>query len=111
MTACALPEWPDGKIEPSNTVGAALGFTSNKFDGWLWKTGNQIVISMLISKQEGKGHLSALFTEIERRGLTIAVPTPFARMRAILKRKGFKPHMEIDADFGEPVELWTKGKK
>ena len=107
MSACALPEWPDGKIDLDSAIGNALGFTSAKFDGWLWKTDDQITISFIESIQAGKGNLSKLFDAIEAIGFKVAVPTPMHDMREILIRKGFMPHIEMDAELG-PVELWTK---
>ena len=97
---------PDGQIKPDSEMGKALGFTSDKFDGWLWKTGDRVMISMIVSRHEGKGHLSALFKAIEERGFQVAVPSPFARMQSILKRKGFAMHLE-DSDLGQ-CEVWTK---
>lgn len=98
---------PDGQIDPDSAVGKELGFTSDKFEGWLWKTGDQVMISMIISLKEGHGNLSALFKAIEEHGYSIAVPTPFARMKAILKRKGFHPYREMDAELG-PCEVWRR---
>ena len=97
---------PDGQIEPDSDVGKALGFTSDKFEGWLWKTGDRVLISMIVSLQEGKGHLRSLFDAIEARGLKVAVPTPFARMKKICKLRGYKMHVEHDPEMG-PCEVWA----
>ena len=98
---------PDGQIEPDSSVGKALGFTSDKFDGWLWKTGDRVMISMIVSLQEGKGNLRALFDAIEAQGLKVAVPTPFARMKAICKLRGYTMHIEHDHAM-EPCEVWQR---
>jgi hypothetical protein len=96
----------DGKIEPGDALGEALGFTRDRFDGWLWKEGDRILISMIISRQPGRGHLSELLEAIEMRGLRAAVPTPFAAMQAIITAKGYEPHYET-GDYGM-VEVWEK---
>ena len=98
---------PDGQIDPDSEVGKLIGFTSDKFEGWLWKSGDRVMISMIISLQPNKGNLSALFKAIEAQGLRVAVPTPFHVMRIILKRKGFKPHIEDAGELG-PCEVWEK---
>lgn len=97
---------PDGMIAPDSTAGKQFGFTSDKFEGWLWKTGDRVMISMIVSLQKGKGNLSVLFDSIEGAGFKVAVPTPFADMASILERKGFVPHVEYDDDV--PVEVWSK---
>jgi hypothetical protein len=102
----------DGMIELDSDFGKEIGFTSDKFTGgfmggsYLWRNGDRIIISFIESKNEGKGDLSRLFNSIEALGLRVAVPTPMLRMRAILKRKGFKPHGEY-SEMGT-VEMWEK---
>jgi len=85
-----------------------LGFTSDKFEGYLWKSGNYIVISFIISLQEGQGNLSNLFKTIESKGFGIKVPTPFARMKSILMEKEFKKTEEWFEEAECPVEIWVK---
>ena len=97
----------DGIIEVGSEQANALGFTPALFDGWLWKTGDRIMVSMVMSKQEGQGNLSKLFANIEASGHKVAVPTPLGKMGAILQRKGFVPHVEHDHDMGE-VEVWMR---
>ena len=87
-----------------------LGFTSDKFSGWLGKQDNYIYISFIESLQPGQGHLSELFENILKLGYGIKVPTPFAHMKAILKKKGFKQISEPfapEADIMDPCEVWT----
>jgi hypothetical protein len=85
-----------------------LGFTSDKFDGYLWKKGNDILVSFIISKDEGKGNVRFLFDSILKSGHTVKVPTPFARMRMICERLGFRQEFEHDPMYGEDVELLVK---
>jgi hypothetical protein len=100
----------DGIIQVDTDRGKQIGFTSDKFepDSYLWKDGERILISIIFSKEEGKGNLSALFAAIEDLGLRVAVPTPFAHMQAILEHKGFVSHME-DSELGA-CEVWEKAK-
>jgi len=97
----------DGIINIDTDRGKEFGFTSDKYSGWLWKTGNYIIISFI----ESRGYLLNLFNSILRKGYGIKVPTPFARMQKILELKDFKQTFEYSKDFGE-VEIWVKeGKK
>lgn len=66
-----------------------IGFTSDKFDGYLWKGDHHITISVITSRHPGQGNLSRLFDAIQAKGLGIRVPNPFPRMEAICKKKGF----------------------
>ena len=67
-----------------------FGFTSGKFGGYLWKSGNEIWISFIVSYDQGKGNLRMLFDKIIKSGYRIVVPTPFARMEMICKKYGMK---------------------
>ena len=98
---------PDGMIEPDSVAGKAFGFTADKFEGWLWKTGDRVMISMIVSLKEGRGNLRALFDTIEGLGFKVAVPTPFARMKKILQKRGFEMHIEHDSVMGS-CEVWQK---
>lgn len=97
----------DGIINLDSKNGNKLGFTSDNFDGYLWKQGDDIWISVIISKNSGKGNLSRLFKAILHKGYNIKVPTPFSKMEAILRNHGFEFTKEVDAKFGE-VEVWVK---
>lgn len=101
----------DGIVQIDSEFGKQIGFTSDNFssDSYLWKDGERVMVSLISSKVEGKGNLSALFNNIEALGLSIAVPTPFARMQAILERKGFVMHIE-DTEMGA-CEVWAKPNK
>lgn len=94
-------------IKPGSNVGEQLGFTPSLFDGWLWKDGDRIMVSMIVSKREGQGNLSRLFESIEAHGLHVAVPSPLGHMEEILRHKDFVPHVEHDEAFGN-VEVWMR---
>lgn len=98
----------DGIIELNSELGIDLGFTSDRFDGWLWKKGDYIYISFIESKHRGEGNLSELFENILARGWGIKVPTPMGVMPSILRKKGFKPTSEYHEKAGEDCEVWVK---
>lgn len=98
----------DGIIELDTDRGKTLGFTSDKFDGYLWKTGNYIIISNIESLNQGQGNLSKLFSSIQKIDMGIKVPTPFARMKAIIIEKGFKRKDEFFEEANEMCEVWVK---
>jgi len=100
----------DGIIKLDSELGRELGFTSDKFEGWLWKNGNDIWISFIESKHKGRGDLSRLFETILEKGYTIKVPTPVDKMKLILIKKGFKKTTEFDERTGKLVEVWVKRK-
>ena len=95
----------DGPIHP--TCLDRFGFTPDWFDGYLYRKGDDIYISAIISKEPGCGHLSRLFETIRKAGFVIKVPCPFNHMREIVRRKGFRLAPEIDEQFGEEVETWV----
>jgi len=98
---------PDGVIELDSEFGKELGFTSDKFDGRLWKKDSYIHICFIMSKHQGKGNLSKLFDKILSLGYGIKVPTPLAKMKVILLTHGFKPTVEFSKEMGY-VEVWVK---
>ena len=98
----------DGKIGINSEFGKEIGFTDDKFSGWLWKKGNYIYVSFIESKQEGKGNLSKLFNSIQAKGFGIKVPTPFSRMESIIKRKSFVKTHEMFEAVGEMADVWVK---
>ncbi len=98
----------NGMIGLGTPEGMEFGFTSDLFDGWLWKDGKYIWISMIISKHEGKGNLRRLFEKIQKKGFGIKVPTPFARMTAILKKNGFEQSFQRVEPLEDELEVWTK---
>ena len=98
-----------GMVELDSPFAKEVGFTSDKFEGYLWLHPDCVYISFIVSTSEGQGNLSKLFDAIWERGYKIKVPTPFARMEAILEKKGFE-HTWEPASWGGPeeVEVWVK---
>ena len=108
---------PDSSCTPSAIINAPiftgtpyadhLGFTKDKFRGYLWDTGDgSIMISLITSVHPGKGNVRNLINGLLSMGYTVKVPTPFARMRYILGRMGFV-HTVEDSDLG-PCDVWVK---
>ena len=98
----------DGIIDLDMPFAKELGFTSDKFDGYLWKKGNYIVISFIVSLQERQGNLRKLFSKITDKGYGIKVPTPFARMQKICMDNGFRRTEEPFKEADCMVVVWVK---
>ena len=93
----------DGIIELDSDSGRELGFTSERFGGYLWKTGNYITVSLIMSNK--RGNFRELVECIQHRGYGVIIPTPLGRMEEIVRKNGYVQRWE-DSDFG-PVELWA----
>ena len=87
-------------VYPDSPAGAQLGFTSDKFGGYLWVTDDAIFISAIFSLQPGRGHFRALLERLLTTNKTIRVPTPSTRMRKILSDYGFQETTVYDEKFG-----------
>jgi len=98
-----------GMIKLDSSFAKKIGFTSDKFEGYLWRDEKVITISVIISLQEGQGHLRELIERIEEKGYHILVPTPMPAMMILLKRWGFTSRFQ-DGMFG-PVNIWEAPKK
>lgn len=97
----------DGIINPDSEFGKEIGFTSDLFGGYLWKSGKRIIVALAGSLKPNKGNLSKLFSNIEQAGFEVVVPTPLGKMQSILIRKGFGMFYEYDKTFGV-IEVWRK---
>ncbi len=84
----------NGEIKLGSERANQLGFTKDKFGGYLWGKGKDVYISFITSKFEGKGNLRKLFDNISKAGFNIKVPTPFPRMKAICIKLGFEERLE-----------------
>jgi len=101
----------DHIIELGTSFANELGFTPDKFDGYLWKSGEHIVISFIISLQERRGNLKRLFKTIQDKGFGIKVPTSFARMKKICMEQGFRRTEDWFEEADCSVEVWVKNPK
>jgi len=97
----------DERIDLDSELAQTLGFTSDKFSGWLWLKDRIVIISFIMSLHQGKGNFSSLLRAIKNNGYKAAIPTPLGKMQAILSRKGFKPYLVNDEEMGQ-VELWME---
>jgi len=93
----------DGIIILDSNEGKELGFTSDKFDGWLWKKNDEIIISFIQSLKPGKCNLVKLFNRIREMDYKISIPNPFSRMEMICKKYGMRKIIKKDDIMG-PVE-------
>jgi len=103
-----VPSTPllDGIIELDTERGNLLGFTSDRFDGYLWKSGDAVLVSFIVSKR--RGNFRELVRRIHALGLTVKVPTPLGRMQEILLKNGYQHTQEpFDMEPGEMVDVWV----
>ena len=100
----------DGIIKIDSEFANTLGFTSDKFHekSYLWKKGDYIYVSFIISKQPGKGSFSNLVKRILALGYGVKVPTPSAAMSRILQHLKFKRSVEYWDEVCEWVEVWVR---
>ena len=76
-----------------------------EFEGYFGLTKNEVIISAIKSKEEGKGHFSELLNMLFKIRNRIEVPTPSIQMQSILLAKGF--HWEVKW-FGEGFNCYGK---
>jgi len=96
----------NGIIELDTPRGRQLGFTSDKYEGYLWKQKNSVIISFIMSK--ARGNFRALVQRIHALGYTVEVTTPSARMREIVVKNGYtRKVMPFSKDDPEPCEVWV----
>jgi hypothetical protein len=98
----------DGSVSLDTENAKPFGFTSDKFlqPSYLWIKGDAVWVSLILSREPGKGHVARLFDAILGTGYTVKVPTPSGMMRGILKAKNFTK-TEEETDLG-PCEVWVK---
>lgn len=84
----------DGFRPAGSEFANQVGFTSERFDGYLWEDKDTCYLSLVISKQPGQGHLSEVLSALTKLGYTVKVPNPIGTMQNILIKKGFAPSQE-----------------
>lgn len=97
----------EGEVLPGDEVGQLLGFTADRFDGYLWVASGAVIISAILSLQEGRGHLRELFAAIWGVGYVVKVPTALPKMERIVRHWHFRRTVEPTEDMG-PVEVWVR---
>ena len=104
--AVVCKELLDGIINLDTDRAKLLGFTSDKYDGYLWRQGDAIMVSFIVSWQ--RGNFRELVRRIHALGLTVKVPTPLGRMQEILLKNGYEHTTEpFDEEPGETVDVWV----
>ncbi len=106
-----ISDFPDGIIEVDSPLGKELGFTSQRFVkdfSYLFKEKGFIYVSNIMAVHPRTGCFRELCLNIEKQGFGIKVPTPFARMRDILRKNGYTETKEWSEEVGENCEIWKK---
>ncbi len=95
-------------VFPGEPGTAIINFTKDRFtdDSYLWRNGEEVWISFIVSKEPGKGHFSELVEALEANGLNVLIPTPLGKMSAILAHWGFS--LQPRNIEGEFVEVWER---
>ncbi|MCL2834922.1 MAG: hypothetical protein FWD78_17260 [Treponema sp.] len=98
---------PEGDIDIDTSGAKELGFTSDSFNpmSYLWRTGNTIVISFIVSTK--KGEFRKLITRILELGFDFEIPTPSPRMAEIGRKQGWHICEKYFEDFGEIGQIIT----
>ena len=94
----------NGIIEIDSDAGKEIGFTSDRFYGYLWKTDDSIVISFIESHK--RGNFRQLVEKILDLGLRVDIPTPLGRMEDIVNKNGYKFKL-VDDEIMGMVEVWS----
>lgn len=94
---------PDGCRPAGSEFATVVGFTAERFDGYLWLSSAVCWLSLVVSREPGRGHLSEVLRRLTACGFEIRVPNPTVDMRAILALKGFSPMPE------DPL-TWTRAE-
>jgi hypothetical protein len=105
-----------GVINLGTKFANEIGFTKDKFSGYLWRIDKVIYISLIVSLKKGKGNFSKLIENLLTKGYLIKIPTPSSEMKNILINKNFKREIEKqDISYDpeiycliEEVEVWVK---
>jgi len=105
-TVTFLDTSAEGCIVAGSPEARALGFTADLFHGYLWRKGNVLYISFIVSRYPGQGNFRNLMDRLEEGGCHVKVPCPSAWMEHILKVRGYKQHFEWAEEVGEDVEMW-----
>jgi hypothetical protein len=80
---------PNGCEPVGSEFCVSVGFDVQRFEGYLWRSGQTCWISLVVSKQPGQGHFSELLNRLRARGFEVRVPNPAEDMQGILRHKGF----------------------
>jgi len=97
--------------KPGSDIATKLGFTKDKFDGWIGYNDSQrrpvVIISFIMSKEPGKGNVSRFIHGLLDRNFEVQIPTPMDKMIIFVRKHGFRERIIKDRLMG-PVEVWIK---
>lgn len=93
-----------GMIELDSEFAKTIGFTSDKFEGYLWYKDDIIIVSFIRSKKKGN---CKPFIEALREKYIIHIPTPSNIMKIIGKKLKLRLTTIYDSDFGDDCEILT----
>ena len=97
-------------VLPGSKFGKELGFTSDKFEGYLWRNGNtEIVIPLIESLHPGKGNFTNLAKTLMDRYQVIYIPVVSNKMKSVATKLGFKFAMiKLDDELIPDSCVWRK---
>jgi hypothetical protein len=98
----------DGEVRIGDPLAEELGFTAERFDGYLWLVRTDLYVSLVDAKHIGQGHFRAFVEKALAKGLTVKIPTPLGRMEHIVRRWRFK-HVTEMSELG-PCDVWVRRK-
>ena len=101
---------PSYVVEPDDPFALEVGFTSDRFSGYISKVDNTVYISAIMSLQPGNGNFSKLIHTLLSKGYTVKIPNPFPNMQAIAAHLEFEQSYEYGEPFGM-CEVWVKRGK
>jgi len=93
----------NGIIKPSDNL---FEFTAELFEGYLWKMGNDIYVSLVESLFPKKGNFRKVIELILKSGYNVKICTPIGRMQSIVIKNNYEPIIE-ESENGK-VEVWLK---
>lgn len=96
----------EGSIRLESDLANDLGFTPDKFSGYLWfdKNTEVFTVSLITSLHPGKGNVRKLLDTLKSRYKIIHIPTPSERMKYIALKAGFKECI-LESDPDDPFDL------
>jgi hypothetical protein len=78
----------DRMISLTDDFAKEVGFTEDKFHGYMWETDEEIILSLVYSLRPRQGHLKAVVDNILAKGLNIMIPCPSSQMEAFMENYG-----------------------
>jgi hypothetical protein len=93
-------------VFPDSEIGIKIGFTSDKFLGYLCVKGDSVVISLIKSLNQGKGNVRSLIEGLKSKYRNVIVPIASDRLSKILILQGFVVKKWMYDD-GSSIDSWV----